>query len=63
MENAQKPVEQRVQELPPGHGQAGAVLEHDQRLQCLEHRLARLQSLTQLNQRISSSLHLDDAHR
>ena len=60
MENAQKTVEQRVQELPPVRGQAGAVLEHDQRLQCLEHRLARLQSLTQLNQHISSSLHLDE---
>jgi len=60
MENAQKTVESRVQELHPVRGQAGAVLEHDQRLQCLEHRLARLQSLTQLNQRISSSLHLDE---
>jgi GAF domain-containing protein len=50
MENAQKTVEQRVRELHPVRGQAGAVLEH---------RLARLQSLTQLNQRISSSLHLD----
>ena len=60
MESAQKTVEQRVQEWHPIRGQAGAVLEHDQRLQCLEHRLARLQSLTQLNQRISSSLNLDE---
>jgi signal transduction histidine kinase/ActR/RegA family two-component response regulator len=60
MENAQKTLEQRVQELHLVHRQAGAVLEHDQRLQCLEHRLARLQSLTQLNQRISSSLHLHE---
>ena len=60
MESAQKTVEQHVQEWHPIRGQAGAVLEHDQRLQCLEHRLARLQSLTQLNQRISSSLNLDE---
>src|SRR5215510_4066210 len=60
MENVQKPVEQRVQELHPVRGQAGVVLEQDQRWQCLEYRLARLQSLTHLNQRISSSLHLDE---
>ena len=60
MENAQKTLEQRVQELHLVHRQAGTVLEYDQRWQCLEHRLARLQSLTQLNQRISSSLHLHE---
>jgi len=60
MESAQKTVERHVQELHPVYGQASAVLEHDQHLQCLEHRLVRLQSLTQLNQRISSSLHLDE---
>src|SRR5215471_13926693 len=60
MENAQKTVEQCVQELHPVRGQAGAVLDQDQRLQCLEYRLARLQSLTSLNQHISSSLHLDE---
>src|SRR5262245_31229329 len=36
------------------------MLEQEQRLQCLEYRLARLQSLTHLNQRISSSLYLDE---
>jgi hypothetical protein len=60
MDNAQKTVEQGVQELHLIRRQAGAVLEHDQRLQCLEHRLARLHSLTQLYQCISSSLHLDE---
>jgi hypothetical protein len=60
MESAQKTVEPNVQELHPVHGQGGAVLDHEQHLQYLEHRLARLQSLTQLNQRISSSLHLDE---
>jgi len=60
MDNAQKTIEQGVQELHLIRRQAGAVLEHDQRLQCLEHRLARLHSLTQLNQCISSSLHLDE---
>jgi hypothetical protein len=60
MESAQKTVEPNVQELHPVHGQGGAVLDHEQHLQYLEHRLARLQSLTQLNQRISLSLHLDE---
>jgi hypothetical protein len=54
MESAQKTVEPNVQALHPVHGQASAVLDHEQSLQCLEHRLTRLQSLTQLNQRISS---------
>jgi hypothetical protein len=60
MDKAQKTVEQRVQELHLIRRQAGAVLEHDQRLQCLEHRLARLRGLTQLNQCIFSSLQLDE---
>jgi len=46
MEKAQKTVEQRVQELHSVRGPAGVVLDQDQRLQCLEYRLARLQSLT-----------------
>ena len=46
MESARKTVEQSVQELHLDYGQAGAVLDHDQHLQCLEYRLARLQSLT-----------------
>ena len=63
MENAQKTVERHAQALPSMRGQAGVVLEHDRHLQSLEHRLARLRSLTQLNQRISSSLHLDEVLR
>src|SRR5262245_59416117 len=39
---------------------SGCSAGHEQHLQCLEHHLTRLQSLTQLNQRISSSLHLDE---
>jgi signal transduction histidine kinase/CheY-like chemotaxis protein len=60
MENALKTVEQLIQELPPVRGQAEVALEHDRLLQDLEQRLARLQSLTLLNQRISSFLHLDE---
>ena len=60
MENAQKTVEQLIQALHPVRGQAEAALEHDRLLQDLEQRLARLQSLTLLNQHISSFLHLDE---
>ena len=63
MENAQKTVERHAQALPSMRGQAGVALGHDRHLQSLEHRLARLRSLTQLNQRISSSLHLDEVLR
>jgi len=63
MENAMKTVNRRIQAWPSRRGQSGVVLEHDQRLHSLEQRLARLRSLTQLSQRISSSLHLDEVLR